>query len=89
MAATFHLSNSPTRKQLLSPYKLSSYPLQSHLVMSPMTRNREIGNVTNDLMVKSYAQRATAGLIVTEGTSPPENGLGDLRILEIFQLYKW
>ncbi|WP_198552496.1 oxidoreductase [Psychromonas sp. MB-3u-54] len=78
------MSNSTARKQLFSPYKLGSYPLQNHLVMSPMTRNRAIGNVPNDLMVKYYAQRATAGLIVTEGTSPSENGLGYSRIPGVF-----
>jgi N-ethylmaleimide reductase len=45
-----------------------------------MTRNRAIGNVPNDLMVEYYKQRASAGLIITEGTSPSPNGLGYPRI---------
>lgn len=78
------MSHSTASKQLFRPGKLGSYPLQNHLVMSPMTRNRAIGNVPNDLMVEYYSQRATAGLIVTEGTSPSANGLGYPRIPGIF-----
>lgn len=70
--------------QLFSPAKLGSLKLQNHLVMAPMTRNRALGNVPNDLMVEYYAQRATAGLIITEGTSPSPNGLGYPRIPGIF-----
>lgn len=69
---------------LFSPTLLGSQKLQNHLVMSPMTRNRAIGNIPNDLMTKYYSQRATAGLIVTEGTSPSPNGLGYPRIPGIF-----
>jgi N-ethylmaleimide reductase len=52
--------------------------------MSPMTRSRAIGNIPNDLMAQYYAQRASAGLIITEGTSPSPNGLGYARIPGIF-----
>jgi N-ethylmaleimide reductase len=69
---------------LYSKTTLGPLTLQNHLVMSPMTRNRAIGNVPNDLMVQYYAQRASAGLIVTEGTSPSPNGLGYPRIPGIF-----
>lgn len=69
---------------LFSPTVLGSLSLQNHLVMSPMTRNRAPGNVPNDLMAQYYAQRASAGLIVTEGTSPSPNGLGYPRIPGIF-----
>jgi len=69
---------------LYSKYVLGSLTLQNHLVMSPMTRNRAPGNVPNALMAEYYAQRATAGLIITEGTSPSPNGLGYPRIPGIF-----
>ncbi len=69
---------------LFSETRLGSLTLQNHLVMSPMTRSRAIGNVPNDLMAQYYAQRAGAGLIVTEGTSPSPNGLGYPRIPGIF-----
>ena len=48
--------------------------------MAPMTRSRAIGNVPNELMVKHYSDRASAGLIITEGVSPSPNGLGYSRI---------
>ncbi len=65
---------------LFSPTKLGPLTLQNRLVMSPLTRNRASDNVPNDLMVEYYAQRASAGLIITEGTSPSPNGLGYPRI---------
>ncbi len=65
---------------LFSPTKLGPLALQNRLVMSPLTRNRASDNVPNDLMVEYYAQRASAGLIITEGTSPSPNGLGYPRI---------
>lgn len=48
--------------------------------MAPMTRSRAIGNVPNELMVKYYSDRASAGLIITEGTAPGPDGLGYARI---------
>jgi len=45
-----------------------------------MTRSRAIDNVPDTLMATYYAQRATAGLIITEGTAPSPNGLGYSRI---------
>ncbi len=69
---------------LFSKTTLGSLTLQNHLVMSPMTRNRATGNIPNELMAQYYAQRATAGLIITEGTSPSPNGLGYPRIPGIF-----
>ena len=65
---------------LFSKTSLGPLALQNRLVMSPMTRSRATGNVPNDLMVEYYAQRASAGLIITEGTSPSPNGLGYARI---------
>jgi 2,4-dienoyl-CoA reductase-like NADH-dependent reductase (Old Yellow Enzyme family) len=52
--------------------------LKNRIVMSPMTRCRAIGNIPNELMAQYYKQRSGAGLIITEGTSPSPNGLGDL-----------
>ena len=69
---------------LYSKTLLGSLELQNHLVMSPMTRNRATGNIPNALMLEYYTQRATAGLIITEGTSPSPNGLGYPRIPGIF-----
>jgi N-ethylmaleimide reductase len=69
---------------LFSNAPLGSLALQNHLVMSPMTRNRAIDNIPNALMAQYYAQRASVGLIITEGTSPSPNGLGYARIPGIF-----
>jgi N-ethylmaleimide reductase len=53
--------------------------LRSRLVMAPLTRNRaDEAGVPGDLAVEHYAQRATAGLIVTEGTQPSAVGQGYL-----------
>lgn len=72
--------------QLFSKATLGSLVLQNHLVMSPLTRNRATGNIPNELMAEYYTQRATAGLIITEGTTPSPNGLGYPRIPGIFSV---
>ena len=69
---------------LLTPTTLGKMQLKNRIVMAPMTRSRAIGNVPNELMEKYYAQRADAGLIITEGVSPSPNGLGYARIPGLF-----
>jgi N-ethylmaleimide reductase len=69
---------------LYSKTNLGLMTLQNQLVMAPMTRSRATQNIPNELMLDYYAQRATAGLIITEGTSPSPNGLGYPRIPGIF-----
>ncbi|MGY3090124.1 N-ethylmaleimide reductase [Hymenobacter sp. UYAg731] len=66
------------------PAKLGNLTLANHIVMAPMTRSRALGNVPNELMAEYYRQRATAGLIVSEGVSPSANGLGYARIPGLF-----
>lgn len=62
-----------------------SLHLANRIVMAPMTRSRAVdANTPNALMAEYYAQRATAGLIITEGTSPSPNGLGYARIPGLF-----
>ncbi len=65
---------------LFAKTALGHLALQNRLVMCPLTRNRATGNVPNELMAQYYGQRATAGLIISEGTSPSPNGLGYPRI---------
>jgi len=62
---------------LFSPAKLGSIALKNRIVMAPLTRNRsgEAG-VPQDLNVTYYAQRASAGLIVTEATPISPMGHG-------------
>jgi N-ethylmaleimide reductase len=69
---------------LYSKITIGHLSLQNHLVMAPMTRCRATGNIPNALMAEYYSQRASAGLIITEGTSPSPNGLGYARIPGIF-----
>jgi N-ethylmaleimide reductase len=69
---------------LWSSYKIGGTELKNRIVMAPMTRSRAIDNVPNKLMAEYYRQRATAGLIIAEGTSPSPNGLGYCRIPGIF-----
>ncbi len=76
--------NSTNQISVFTEYTLGNLKLKNRFVMAPMTRSRAIGNVPNDLMATYYAQRAEAGLIVTEGTSPSPNGLGYARIPGLF-----
>ncbi len=67
--------------KLFQPARLGHIDLANHLVMAPMTRNRATpGHDVTDLMPTYYAQRATAGLILTEGIGPSKNGTGYARI---------
>ncbi|WP_339920715.1 alkene reductase [uncultured Flavobacterium sp.] len=72
-------------QQLFIPEKIGSIELKNRIVMAPMTRCRAIKNVPNELMIEYYRQRSSAGLIITEGTSPSLNGLGYARIPGIFK----
>jgi len=66
---------------LFEPTTLGTLSLHNRIVMAPMTRSRcTEANTPNDLMIEYYRQRAAAGLIVTEGTSPSPNGVGYPRI---------
>jgi N-ethylmaleimide reductase len=69
---------------LFSPYKLGRIELENRVVMAPMTRSRSPGNVPGELVATYYAQRAGAGLIITEGTAPAPEGLGYARIPGLF-----
>ena len=70
---------------LFDKFPLRSVELANRVVMSPLTRSRAVDNNTpNALMATYYAQRADAGLIITEGTSPSPNGLGYPRIPGLF-----
>lgn len=70
---------------LFTPLAAPSLPLRNRIVMAPMTRSRAVeANTPNALMAEYYGQRASAGLIVTEGTSPSPNGLGYARIPGLF-----
>lgn len=62
---------------LFTPHQLGELVLPNRIVMPPMTRARATsGNVPTELMAQYYAQRASAGLIVTEGTQISQQGQG-------------
>src|ERR1700760_2783564 len=66
---------SPTK--LFDSYKLGSLTLPNRLVMAPLTRNRAVaGLVPNPLAVEYYAQRASAGLLITEASQVSQQGQG-------------
>jgi N-ethylmaleimide reductase len=70
---------------LFEPLTAASILLANRAVMAPMTRSRAVdANTPNAMMAEYYGQRATAGLIITEGTSPSPNGLGYPRIPGLF-----
>ncbi|GLR66036.1 alkene reductase [Acidocella aquatica] len=62
---------------LFTPVKLGAIELANRILMAPMTRGRAgPGDVPTALMVDYYAQRASAGMIVTEGVQPAPAGKG-------------
>jgi N-ethylmaleimide reductase len=62
---------------LFSPFRLGSLQLPNRVVMAPMTRNRAgRGNVPGPLNATYYAQRASAGLIISEATQISPQGVG-------------
>jgi N-ethylmaleimide reductase len=62
---------------IFSPFELGTLTLPNRIVMAPMTRNRAAaGNVPTALNATYYAQRASAGLIVSEATQVSPQGLG-------------
>lgn len=78
--------------KLFEPTQLGKLKLKNHIVMAPLTRSRANAGVPTDLMVEYYTQRASAGLIITEGTSPSPNGLGYARIPGLYnqeQVQAW
>lgn len=70
---------------LFSSVTLGPLQLRNRVVMAPMTRCRALGNVANELMRSYYAQRASAGLIISEGIAPSPNALGYARIPALFE----
>lgn len=63
---------------LFKSYQLASLALNNRIVMAPMTRARttQPGNIPNELMAQYYAQRASAGLIITEATQISDDSQG-------------
>jgi N-ethylmaleimide reductase len=66
-------------KQSFAPVRVGGDTLPNRLVMAPMTRSRaKFDGTPGDLAADYYAQRASVGLIVSEGTQPSDDGQGYL-----------
>ena len=65
---------------LFTPGRINGFDTKNRFVMAPMTRSRALpGGVPSELAVEYYAQRASAGLIITEGVAPCAAGIGYAR----------
>jgi 2,4-dienoyl-CoA reductase-like NADH-dependent reductase (Old Yellow Enzyme family) len=66
-----------TTKTLLDPIRVGALELPNRVIMAPLTRARAgVERVPNALMAEYYAQRASAGLIISEATSVTPQGVG-------------
>jgi N-ethylmaleimide reductase len=64
-------------QQLFTPVSLGELHLNNRMIMAPLTRSRAgESRIPNDLMAQYYAQRASAGLIISEATAVSAQGYG-------------
>src|SRR5687768_16853098 len=69
-----------SQHHLFRPYLAGDVTFPNRVVLAPMTRSRVLtGNVPNPLAAQYYAQRASAGLLITEGTQVSPQGVGYIR----------
>jgi N-ethylmaleimide reductase len=65
---------------LFTPGRIGGFDTSNRIIMAPMTRSRALaGGVPSDLAIEYYKQRASAGIIITEGVAPAAIGLGYAR----------
>lgn len=64
--------------KLFAPLDLANLSLPNRIVMAPMTRSRAANGVADVLTARYYSQRATAGLIISEGIAVSQQGTGYL-----------
>jgi N-ethylmaleimide reductase len=73
-------------KQSFTPVRVGRYTLPNRLVMSPMTRSRaKFDGTPGELAAEYYSQRASVGLVITEGTQPSDDGQGYLATPGIYR----
>ena len=79
--------------KLFEQFNLPGLELSSRVAMAPLTRRRATKeNIPVAIMAEYYGQRASAGLIIAEGTSPSENGVGYCNMPGLFnraQMEAW
>jgi N-ethylmaleimide reductase len=75
------------KQAVLQPYSMGDLKLPNRVIMAPMTRNRATNDYqapTEDLHVPYYTQRATAGLIITEGSQVSKQAEGYINTAGIY-----
>jgi 2,4-dienoyl-CoA reductase-like NADH-dependent reductase (Old Yellow Enzyme family) len=75
-----HQKGLDTMSSLFEPCSLGALTLRNRIAMAPMTRARNPDGVANELTALYYSQRASAGLIITEGTPISRSAEGFLAI---------
>jgi len=68
--------NKETMPSLFDPVQAGDLQLANRIVMAPLTRNRSPNAIPNELTATYYAQRASAGLLITEATAISHQGQG-------------
>lgn len=69
-----------TSVNLHTPGRIGTLEVPNRMIMAPMTRSRMHTNgVPSEMAVEYYSQRASAGLMLTEGTAPSAGGIGYAR----------
>ncbi|QEV21859.1 alkene reductase [Streptomyces alboniger] len=75
--STSELSPDPSEASLFSPVSLGKIALANRIVMAPLTRVRAgSSGIPGELMAEYYRQRASVGMIITEGTYPDHAAQG-------------
>lgn len=71
---------------IFEPYDLNGLELNNRIVMAPMTRSRadNQAHAATELTALYYSQRATAGLIITEGTFVSPEAVGVINVPAIY-----
>lgn len=70
--------------KLFTPFNLAGTQLKNRIVMAPMTRPRLINTAPGEFATSYYAQRASAGLLITEGLAVSAEGRGHLYTMGIY-----
>jgi len=60
--------------RLFAPFDLAGLTLKNRIIMAPLTRSRAPEDIATERIALYYAQRATAGLIISEGTPISREG---------------
>lgn len=69
---------------IFDTFKLQQLELSNRIVMAPLTRTRSQNGIPNQMNVEYYRQRASVGLIISEGTAISPTSMGYLNIPGLF-----